>query len=89
MPSAAELFRFLPEIVLTVMGTLLMVLDAGAAQARARTPSAISASWPCAAIARRDGLRLHRKPGPAFGGMLHGGWLRHVLPRAGDRRSAS
>ena len=27
MPSSSEILRFLPEILLTIVGTLLMVLD--------------------------------------------------------------
>ena len=42
MPTAADMIRFLPEIILTVVGTLLMVLDAARRQARPQRSSATS-----------------------------------------------
>ena len=67
--DAATCIRFLPEIILTVVGTLLMVLDPILQQAVERTRSATSAS--SALLAALGGaVYAYSQPGPAFGGML-------------------
>ena len=78
-----DALRFLPEIILTVMGTLLMVLDP---LIHKRSSERLRAHQPARAgrRARRQRLRLHHR---RTGVRRHadGGWLRHLLPRAGDR----
>ena len=69
LPAGATCIRFLPEIILTVVGTLLMVLDPIIAQAVVaclRAPQHRRA----AGGARRRASTPTRTPGPAFGGML-------------------
>jgi NADH-quinone oxidoreductase subunit N len=66
LPSGAELFRFLPEIILTIVGTLVMVLDplmpGRPLPSRLALAGLFGALW--AAIA------AYASPGPAFQNML-------------------
>jgi len=66
MPSAVELFRFLPEIILTVVGTLIMVVEAATQNKRLTSilcfGGLLAALW--AAIV------AYSSPGPAFNDML-------------------
>lgn len=68
VPSSAEMLRFLPEIVLVIAGTLLMVLDPLIGGRSQRAFGHISIAALLAAIAAS--LCAYRNPGPAFGGML-------------------
>ncbi len=66
IPTAAELFRILPEIALVLAGTLLMILDAmGASKAALRRlalAGLLAATWAA--------VTAWAKPGPAFQAML-------------------
>ena len=68
MFNPADLIRFLPEIVLTVIGTLIMVLD----PLLDRRDSKLYGSLSLAALAAAIGAAIYAYsvPGPAFGGML-------------------
>jgi len=68
LPSSAEYLRFLPEIVLTVAATLVMVLEplTGQRSKRALGYVAQAGLW----LALAAALVAHRRPGPAFSGML-------------------
>jgi NADH-quinone oxidoreductase subunit N len=68
MPTSAEYFRFLPEIILTIAGTLLMVLDAISERRGSPLYGNISiAALVAAAIAS---VTAFSDPGPAFSQML-------------------
>lgn len=65
-PSAAELHRFMPEIILTLFGTAIMVLEP-------LTRAKKTLAWLAAlALALAIGFALFAMnfPGPAFGGMI-------------------
>ncbi len=67
-PSSAEILRFLPEIILAVMGTFIMVLDP---LVRGKSPKIfghISILAMLAAIGAS--IFAYTNPGPAFSGML-------------------
>jgi NADH-quinone oxidoreductase subunit N len=68
IPSAAELFRFLPELLLTAAATLLMILEVITTQAQKRLLPIVAFVSLLAAL----GLALlgASDPGPAFNGML-------------------
>jgi NADH-quinone oxidoreductase subunit N len=66
--NPADLIRFLPEIVLTVMGTLLMVLDPLINKRSSKAFGNLSLLALIAAGAAS--ILAYTKPGPAFGGML-------------------
>src|SRR5436190_17556878 len=68
MPSTADLVRFLPEIVLTVMGTLLMVLDPVIRKRSSHLFGHLSILGLLAAIV--GAIYAYQQPGPAFGNML-------------------
>jgi NADH-quinone oxidoreductase subunit N len=68
MPTNAELLRFLPETILTVVATLLMVLDAVLSRRGQRAFGHISILALAAAIAAA--IWAYDSPGPAFSGML-------------------
>ena len=66
--NPGDLIRFLPEIILTVMGTLLMVLDP---VIHRRSSSAFGHISLLALIgAMAASVYAYTQPGPAFGGML-------------------
>jgi len=66
--SAADLIRFLPEIILTIVGTLLMVLD-GVLQRR--SSHAFGHLSIAALVAALGGsVYAYTQAGPAFGGLL-------------------
>jgi len=66
--SAADLIRFLPEIILTLVGTLLMVLD-GVLQRR--SSHAFGHLSIAALVAALGGsIYAYTQAGPAFGGLL-------------------
>jgi len=68
MPTSAEYFRFLPEIILTAVGTLLMVMDAISERRGSPLYGNISiAALVAAAVAS---LTAFSDPGPAFSQML-------------------
>lgn len=68
IPSAAEYIRVLPEIILTLCATLIMILE-GALGARGK--SVISAvSYLALAAAGAASFQAFANPGPAFQGML-------------------
>ncbi len=68
MPSNADMLRFLPEIILTVVGTLLMVL----APLVRRRASDLFGNLALAGLAAALGASFYAYTiqGPAFGGML-------------------
>ena len=68
MPSAADIVRLLPEIVLTVMGTLLMVLDPILARRSSNAFGNLSLAGLLAALGAA--VYAQSRPGMAFGGML-------------------
>ena len=66
--NTADIIRFLPEIILTVMGTLLMVLDP---VIHKRSSSAFGHLSIVALLAALGAsVYAYSEPGPAFGGML-------------------
>src|ERR1035438_861243 len=66
--SAADLVRFLPEIILTIMGTLLMVLDP---LLHRRSSYAFGHLSIFALLAALGGsVFAYTHAGPAFGGLL-------------------
>ena len=66
MPSSAELLRFLPELILIVMGTLLMVLDP---LTRDKQHLGVLAMFGLIAAATAS-VMAYSNPGPAFQSML-------------------
>ena len=66
--NPTDLIRFLPEIILTVMGTLLMVLDPVLHKRASNAFGHISLFSLAAAMA--GAVYAYSVPGPAFGGML-------------------
>jgi len=63
-----DLIRFLPEIILTAMGTFLMVLDPLLNRRDSKVYGAVSVATLLAAIAAA--VYAYSQPGTAFGGML-------------------
>ena len=68
MFNPADLIRFLPEIILTVMGTLMMVIDPLLGRRESKLYGSLSLATLVAAIAAA--VYAYTEPGPAFGGML-------------------
>src|SRR5713226_7287142 len=66
--TAADLIRFLPEIILTVMGTLLMVLDPVLHRRASYAFGHLSIFALLAALGAA--VYAYTQAGPAFGGML-------------------
>ena len=66
--NTSDLIRFLPEIILTVMGTLLMVLDPVIHRRSSNAFGHITLLSLAAALA--GSIYAYTKAGPAFGGML-------------------
>ena len=66
--NTSDLIRFLPEIILTVMGTLLMVLDPVIHRRSSNAFGHITLLSLAAALA--GSVYAYTKAGPAFGGML-------------------
>src|ERR1039457_2327976 len=66
--SATDLIRFLPEIILTVMGTALMVLDPVLHKRASYAFGHLSILALAAAIG--GAVYAQTNPGTAFGGML-------------------
>jgi NADH-quinone oxidoreductase subunit N len=66
--SASDLIRFLPEIILTVMGTALMVLEPLLHKRSSRAFGHLSIAALAAGIG--GAVWADFQPGPAFGGML-------------------
>ncbi len=83
LPAPADLFRFLPEIILTIAGTLIMVVEA--ATGNSRLTVRISPGRRCLPLSVAA-LSPIANPGPAFSNMLLIDGFAHVLPRAGHRR---
>ena len=67
-PKSVELLRFLPEIVLTVVGTLLMVLESIGGRRWSRFYGNLSLAGLAGALAAA--VSAYGSPGPAFSGML-------------------
>ena len=67
-PKSVEMLRFLPEIVLTVTGTLLMVIEPVAGRRWSKIYGHISILGLAAALAAA--VAAGQTPGPAFSGML-------------------
>ncbi len=68
MPTAADYLRFLPEIILTLAGTLLMVMDAMSERRGSPLYGNISIAALVAAILAS--VYAFSDPGPAFSDML-------------------
>jgi NADH-quinone oxidoreductase subunit N len=66
--NPGDIVRFLPEIILTVMGTLLMVLDPVIHRRSSNAFGHLSLLALIAALA--GAVYAYTQPGPAFGGML-------------------
>src|SRR5271157_6164685 len=66
--EASDLIRFLPETILTVMGTLLMVLDPILHRHSSKAFAHLSIATLVAAIG--GAVYAYTEAGPAFGGML-------------------
>ena len=66
--STTDLIRFLPELILTAMGTLLMVLDPIINKRSSSAFGHLSIAAFLTAIV--GSVFAYRNPGPAFGGML-------------------
>src|SRR5690242_8306504 len=66
--STGDLIRFLPEIILTVFGTLLMVLDPILNKKSSHAFGHLSIVGLLAALG--GAVYAYSQPGPAFGGML-------------------
>ncbi len=66
--SASDIIRFLPEIILTIMGTLLMVIDPLIGRRSSNVFGNLSLFAMLAAIA--GAIYAYTDPGTAFGGML-------------------
>jgi NADH-quinone oxidoreductase subunit N len=68
LPTSLDMARFLPEILLTIFGTLLMVLD----PVMHRRSSNLFGHLTLLGLAAALGASLYAgtEPGPAFGGML-------------------
>lgn len=67
-PAAAEYVRLLPEIILTVFGTLLMVLEARAGEGHRKNLGGVALVGIAAAV--WGAAIAHTNAGPAFGGMV-------------------
>src|ERR1035441_4785937 len=67
-PSAPDLIRILPEMVLTVMGTLLMVLDPVLHKRSSNAFGHLSLAALVAALGAT--VYAYTQAGPAFGGMI-------------------
>jgi len=68
LPKAAELLRFLPETILTAVGTILMVADGIAGKRLSRTYGNLTLLGLAAALIAS--VVAYSDPGPAFSGML-------------------
>jgi NADH:ubiquinone oxidoreductase subunit 2 (subunit N) len=66
--NPSDLIRFLPETILTVMGTLLMVLDPILHRRSSNVFGHLSIAALVAAIG--GAVYAYTQAGPAFGGML-------------------
>src|SRR4051794_11105166 len=66
--NPSDLIRFLPEIILTIMGTLLMVLDPIIRKRSSHLFGHLSILGLLAAIG--GAIYAYQQPGPAFGNML-------------------
>ena len=68
MFNPGDLIRFLPEIILTAMGTFIMVLDPLLNRRESKAYGTLSLATLVAAILAA--IYAYSQPGPAFGGML-------------------
>ena len=68
LPTSAEYFRVLPEIVLTLCGTLIMFLEAVLSEDQKRVLGPLSIIGLAAAL--WGAIAAHSDPGPAFHNML-------------------
>src|SRR5215469_5138840 len=66
--NPGDLVRFLPEIILTIMGTLLMVLDPIINRKASNLFGTLSLLGLIAALF--GAVAAYSQPGPAFGGLL-------------------
>ncbi|MBY0373868.1 MAG: NADH-quinone oxidoreductase subunit N [Bryobacteraceae bacterium] len=83
LPTSAELMRFAPEIVLSILGTLLMVLEPLTGDERGVKPSLRFLALAGLALALAASVLALGDPGPAFNGMLqvdaYGGFFRALV----------
>ena len=83
LPTSAELMRFAPEIVLSILGTLLMVLEPLTGDERGVKPSLRFLALAGLAVALAASVLALGDPGPAFNGMLqvdaYGGFFRALV----------
>ena len=68
MPASADLIRFLPETILTIMGTFLMVIIPLVNRRSSNVFGHVALFALVAALA--GSVLAYTQPGPAFGGML-------------------
>lgn len=68
LPSGAEYLRILPELILTVMGTLLMIVEGAVGHRNKTIIPALTMATLLAALA--GSFVAYSNPGPAFQGML-------------------
>lgn len=83
LPTSAELMRFAPEIVLSILGTLLMVLEPLTGDERGVKPNLRFLALAGLALALAASVLALGDPGPAFNGMLqvdaYGGFFRALV----------
>lgn len=83
LPSSAELMRFAPEIVLSILGTLLMVLEPLTGDEKGEKPSLRLLALGGLVLALVAAVMALGDPGPAFNGMLqvdaYGGFFRALV----------
>ncbi len=82
--NMADMIRFLPEIILTIAATLLMVLDPLLNKRASNAFGHISILALIGAIAALH-LRVWRAR-PSLRRPADGRWIRHLFPHAGDGR---
>jgi len=69
-PTSADFIRFAPEIVLTVVGTLLMLLEPLTGDGKGEKPQLRWLAIAGLALAMAAAIFAYGDPGPAFNGML-------------------
>ncbi len=87
LPTSAEYFRVLPEIILTLVGVLIMFLEAVTKEDQKGIFAPLSIAGLVAALV--GAVVAYGDPGPAFQNMLIDRRFRYVLPGAGDRRRSA
>ncbi len=83
MPTGTDYLRILPEIIMTVAGALIMLLEGLLGDNKKRNLSALT--FVAFAAALVSAVAANGNPGPVVFEHADRGRLRNVLPRAGDR----